>query len=88
MESSIKNKIIKTLMENPQGLTIIDISKIVGASRFTISKYVYWLSAEKTILQKHIGPAKICCLRPDLDYVEMDDVDEKDVSAAKEVVFV
>lgn len=59
----IKNKIIDVLKSHPEGLTILSISKILGMSRFTISKYVYGLFYENLITQRKVGTSKICCLK-------------------------
>jgi predicted transcriptional regulator len=76
MESKIKDRIIEVLRENPQGLNILDIARIVGMSRFTISKYVYCLTAEKLIMQREVGHAKMCYPIPPMEYVELDDVEK------------
>jgi predicted transcriptional regulator len=73
MDSSIKEKIIETLRETPQGLNILDISRIIGKSRCTTSKYVYVLSSENAILQREVGTAKMCYIAS--EYVESDCVE-------------
>ena len=63
IENHTREKIIKILKENPQGLTILNISKLLGMNRITVSKYIYGLIVEGSISQRRIGPAKICCLK-------------------------
>jgi len=62
-ENNIREKIVKILKEHPEGLTTIDIAKLIGMNRLTISKYVYGLISENLIYQRKIGPAKICYLK-------------------------
>jgi predicted transcriptional regulator len=59
----VKEKIIKILKEHPEGLTTIDIVKIIGISRNTITKYIYQLLGEGLIYQRKVGPAKLCYLK-------------------------
>jgi len=61
-ENNIREKIIDILKGSPQGLTILEISKLIGMSRVTISKYIYGLISEDVVYQRKIGPAKLCCL--------------------------
>lgn len=63
IENNVREKIIKILKEHPEGLTLLNISKITGMNRITISKYVYGLIAENLVCQRKIGPAKMCYLR-------------------------
>jgi len=63
MKIDVKNKIIETLKEHPEGLTVISISKMLGMSRTTISKYIYGLVSEGLVYQREMGPAKLCYLR-------------------------
>jgi predicted transcriptional regulator len=62
-ENNVRERVIKVLKEHPEGLTILNISKIIGISRITVSKYVYWLTEENLISQRKIGPAKLCHLK-------------------------
>jgi DNA-binding IclR family transcriptional regulator len=63
IENNVREKIIKILKEHPEGLTLLNISKITRMNRITISKYVYGLIAENLVYQRKIGPAKMCYLR-------------------------
>jgi DNA-binding IclR family transcriptional regulator len=63
IENNVREKIIKILKEHPEGLTLLNISKITRMNRITISKYVYGLIAEKLVYQRKIGPAKMCYLK-------------------------
>jgi predicted transcriptional regulator len=62
-ENNVREKVIKILEKHPEGLTLLNISKLIGMNRITISKYVYGLIAENLIYQRKIGPAKMCYLR-------------------------
>ena len=63
IENNVREKIIKILEKHPEGLTILNISEIIGMNRITVSKYIYGLIAEKLVYQRKIGPAKMCYLR-------------------------
>jgi len=62
-ENNFRERIIKILKEHPEGLTIMDISNLLGTNRITVSKYVYGLIAENLIHERKIGPAKMCYLK-------------------------
>lgn len=62
IKSSVRERIIEVLKISPQGLTILEISNLIGMNRTTISKYVYGLISENVVYQRKIGPAKLCCL--------------------------
>ena len=59
-KASVRDKILVLLKKHPRGLTIMEISNILGKNRLTISKYVYGLTIEGLIRQKEIGTAKVC----------------------------
>jgi len=59
----IRERIINLLKEHPEGLTILDISKHIGISRQTASRYVYGLISEVIVEIRKIGPAKLCYLK-------------------------
>lgn len=63
--NNIRERIINILSENPQGLTILEIAKILEVNRITVSKYIYGLMSENMVYQRKIGPAKLCCLKRD-----------------------
>jgi hypothetical protein len=62
-KNDVKKRIIEILKEHPEGLTTVDISKYVGMSRHSVTKYIYQLLGEGTIFQKEIGAAKMCFLK-------------------------
>ena len=62
-KNNVRERIIKALKEHPEGLTIMNISKVIGMNRLTVSKYVYGLMSEDLILERKIGPAKLCCMK-------------------------
>lgn len=63
LKINLKNKIIETLKEHPEGLTTVDISKLLRISRNTASKYIYQLLGEGSVIQREIGNAKLCYLK-------------------------
>ena len=63
VEKNVRDKILNVLKKNKQGLIITDIAKLVDISRVTVSKYIYVLTLEGTIVQRKIGVAKLCFLK-------------------------
>ena len=61
-ENKIREGIIEALRKNPQGLTILDISKVLEVNRNTVTKYIYELSGAGVIEHRKIGTAKLCFL--------------------------
>jgi len=59
MENHIKEKIVSVLRKNSQGLTITDISQLLGIHRTTVPKYLYELRGEKKVRIREIGIAKL-----------------------------
>jgi len=59
----VRKKIIENLKNHPEGLTAVEISKYIGMSRHSITKYVYQLLGEDSIYQRKIGTAKLCFLK-------------------------
>ncbi len=61
-ENYVKNKIIDILKRHPEGLHILGISRLVGANRHTVTKYVYLLIGAGVINAREIGTIKLCTL--------------------------
>ena len=57
-----RDKIVDVLKKHPEGLMILDISRLIGVSRVTVSKYIYVLTLEGVVVQRRIGAAKLCFL--------------------------
>ncbi len=62
-ENNFRQKIIKSLKEHPEGLTILNIAENTGINRITVSKYIFGLVSEKLVFQRRVGPAKLCYLK-------------------------
>jgi Fic family protein len=62
-ENNFKQRIVEILRQHTEGLTIVDIAKILGAHRHTSAKYVSKLIKEGSIIQREVGPAKLCYLK-------------------------
>ena len=60
---NVRDKILKLLKKHPEGLMILDISKLIDVSRVTVSKYIYVLTLEGVVVQRRIGSAKLCFLK-------------------------
>lgn len=56
-------RIVDLLGAHPEGLPILDISKLLGAHRHTITKYVYELVGADIIQIREISTAKVCSLK-------------------------
>jgi len=52
----IKEEIVKALKEHPEGLTAVDISKILGFHRHTVTKYILVLEATDLVYRRKVGP--------------------------------
>ena len=63
--NSIKDKIVETLHEHPEGLTILKIAEYVGVHRHTVTKYIYELIGGNKIRVREIAAAKVCFLVDD-----------------------
>jgi response regulator of citrate/malate metabolism len=55
----IKNRVLSILNEHTYGLTIEDISNMLKINRATASKYLCVLNAEKCIVVRAVGKAKL-----------------------------
>jgi hypothetical protein len=62
-KNDVKKRVIEILKEHPEGLTTVDISKYIGMSRHSVTKYIYQLLGEGTISQREVGTAKLCYLK-------------------------
>jgi len=65
VQNDTKNRVIEVLKMHPEGLIAIELSKILGSHRHTVSKYIYQLVDEGLINQRDVGTAKLCYLRND-----------------------
>jgi len=74
-DEKFKRKILEALRVNPQGLTIQDLSKKIGAHRQTITKYVLWLEGAGVIIRRRVGAVTLHY--PKSRFVEA--VKEKDI---------
>lgn len=60
--NNVGEKIIKTLRGHPEGLTILEVAKLVGMHRHTVTKYIYHLIGTETVYQRDVAAAKLCYL--------------------------
>jgi len=61
-KNHIKDKIKKVLTEHPEGLSILEIARLIKAHRHTTTKYVHELIGAGILYQREVGPAKLCYL--------------------------
>jgi DNA-binding IclR family transcriptional regulator len=62
-QNHFRERIIEALRQHPEGLTTVDIARVIGSHRHTITKYVYQLVGEGMIHQREIGNAKLCYMK-------------------------
>ena len=62
-ENNFKERIIDNLEKHPEGLTILNIATTTGINRLTVSKYIFGLVSEGSVIQRKVGPAKLCYLK-------------------------
>lgn len=65
MPDDVKKNIIGVLRKHPEGLTFLDVAKLVHLHRHTVTKYIYELTGEKKIIQRKVGPATLCYIYRD-----------------------
>jgi predicted transcriptional regulator len=58
-EQETRNRILNLIRENGDGLTISDISRVLEIHYTTASKYLAVLEAEKRVVHRGIGMAKL-----------------------------
>jgi len=58
----VKDRIKKVLFEHPEGLPILEIARLVGMHRHTVTKYVFQLIGSGEIYQREVGTARLCYL--------------------------
>jgi hypothetical protein len=63
IKKDIKSHIIEVLIEHQDDLTILDVAKLTGRNRLTVSKYLAILEAEKIVECNKIGVSKIFRLK-------------------------
>ncbi len=61
----IRKKIVEALSNHPEGLTFTQIAVEVGMHRSNITKYVYELKGNSTILIRDLKLLKLCYLKKD-----------------------
>jgi len=62
-ERETRERIIATLSANKEGLTISDLSRVLGIHYTTASKYLAVLEAENKLTHRDIGMAKVFKLK-------------------------
>lgn len=59
----IKDKILEILETHPEGLTIESLSRIAGAHRQTVTKYLFWLNGAGIVYRRRVGSATLHYLK-------------------------
>jgi DNA-binding IclR family transcriptional regulator len=65
IQNNFRERILEALKQHPEGLTAVDIARVLGSHRHTITKYIYQLIGEGLIYQREVGTAKLCYLKED-----------------------
>jgi len=58
-----KEKILEILEVHPEGLTIKSLSRITGAHRQTVTKYLFWLNGAGIVYRRRVGSATLHYLK-------------------------
>lgn len=61
--NQIKDRILAILEAHPEGLTIESLSKISGAHRQTVTKYLFWLNGAGIVYRRKVGSATLHYLK-------------------------
>jgi len=59
----MQKKVVKLLIKHSEGLTTVEMARMLGTNRHTLTKYVYALLGAQIIYQRKVGPAKLCYLK-------------------------
>lgn len=62
-KNGVAGRVRSVLREHPEGLSILDIAKLVGVHRHTVTKYIYQMIGSAEIYQREVGPVKLCYLK-------------------------
>jgi len=65
-EGILKERIVETLRQHPEGLTIQDISRLIGTHRHTTTRYLAELKGAEIIHCRIVGPAILHYLKDQL----------------------
>ncbi len=61
--NQIKDRILEILEAHPEGLTIESLSRIAGAHRQTVTKYLFWLNGAGIVHRRRVGSATLHYLK-------------------------
>ena len=59
----LKKEAISILERHPEGLTIQDLSEMLGVHRQTVTKYILWLEGAKIVHRRRVGSATLHYLK-------------------------
>ncbi|MFT4309696.1 MAG: PAS domain-containing protein [Candidatus Woesearchaeota archaeon] len=74
--------IIRVLKENPEGLSITDISSIIGLNRNSIARYLDVMKNSGIVSERTIGPARLYKHEGQLPYKEQIELYKKAMDSA------
>lgn len=64
-DEKIRKNILKVLGTHPEGLTIVELARIIGVHRQTAVKYVLWLEGAEKVYRRRIGAVTLNYLKKD-----------------------
>ena len=59
----VKREAISLLKNHPEGLTIQELSSMMGLHRQTVTKYIMWLAGAGLIRRRRVGSATLHYLK-------------------------
>jgi len=59
----IRGSMVSLLREHPEWMSVLDVSRHIGASRQTAAKCMYGLLSDGTVRMRKVGTAKLCYLK-------------------------
>ena len=61
----LKERIAEVVENHPEGLTIVELSRILSSHRQTVTKYVLVLEAQGVIYRRRVGAVTLHYLKKD-----------------------
>jgi Fic family protein len=69
-EGVLKERIVETLRQHPEGLTTQDISRLIGTHRHTATRYLAELKGAEIIHCRTVGPATLHYLKSQFKQIQ------------------
>ncbi|MBI1979122.1 MAG: HTH domain-containing protein [Candidatus Aenigmarchaeota archaeon] len=59
----LKERIVEMLEKHHEGLTIVELSRILSSHRQTVTKYILWLEGAGTVHRRRVGAVTLHYLK-------------------------